>query len=461
MPYTIWWIRRDLRLSDNQALVGAAAHGTVIPVYLLDPHLLQNTSFRRQAFLIEGLRALDAGLQERGSRLIVRAGEPSRVLASLIMETSAQSVWAEEDISPYALARDERVSREVPLRLVGGRCFFSPGEVVKANGEPYSIFTPYSRAWMAKFPARLSLLPAPERLDPLPFPSDSLPASTPQPGFPAGEVEALRRLQAFREEKIIAYAATRDRIDLEGTSLLSPYLRFGMLSIRQAVSAAMDGIRHADGAKAASAETWLKELIWREFYASILYHFPHVLRGSFRSGFHAIAWGNDPTALEAWMQGLTGCPIVDAGMRQLAQTGWIHNRVRMITASYLVKDLLVDWRLGERWFMQHLIDGDPASNNGGWQWVAGTGTDAAPYFRIFNPILQSQKYDPQGMGIRRWVPELAGVPTRYIHAPWTIPEDLQRECGCIIGRDYPFPLIDHDFARLRALDAYKKAALRD
>jgi deoxyribodipyrimidine photo-lyase len=268
-------------------------------------------------------------------------------------------------------------------------------------------------------------------------------------------------LQAFtggEQPPIFDYADQRNRMDLQGTSQLSPYLKFGMLSPRQAIIAAGSAIQDAPDAESRKgAETWLNELIWREFYISILYHFPFVLKSSFRESLRDIHWNNDRADFNAWCQGRTGYPIVDAAMRQLSQTGWMHNRARMIVASFLVKDLLIDWRWGEGWFMQHLVDGDPAANNGGWQWTAGTGTDAAPYFRIFNPILQSQKFDPAGEYIRRWVPEMAVLPDKYIHTPWQTPPELQKQLGCVIGKDYPPPIIDHSFARNRTLVAYNIA----
>jgi deoxyribodipyrimidine photo-lyase len=231
-----------------------------------------------------------------------------------------------------------------------------------------------------------------------------------------------------------------------------------MISVRQATISAQSAIEIAPNAQARkSAETWLNELIWREFYINILHHFPRVRGHSFRSEYDRIGWDNEQTAFTAWCEGRTGYPVVDAAMRQLAQTGWMHNRARMIVASFLVKDLLIDWRWGERWFMQHLVDGDPAANNGGWQWVAGTGTDAAPYFRVFNPVLQGQKFDPQGAFVRRWLPELNQVPDKFVHHPWTMPMEEQQKAGCLIGPDYPAPIVDHGQARQRALAAFAQA----
>jgi deoxyribodipyrimidine photo-lyase len=229
-----------------------------------------------------------------------------------------------------------------------------------------------------------------------------------------------------------------------------------MLSARNCVYAAQQAMKDtSDGQSRKSAEIWLNELIWREFYMAILFHFPNVLKQSFREDLRAIPWRNDPSEFSAWCEGRTGYPIIDAAMRQLLNTGWMHNRGRMIVASFLVKHLMIDWRWGERWFMQNLIDGDPAANNGGWQWTAGTGIDAAPYFRVFNPIIQSKKFDPRGIFIRRWIPELEMVPVKYIHAPWEMHEELQKEIGCVIGVNYPIPLVEHRFARERVIQIYR------
>jgi deoxyribodipyrimidine photo-lyase len=362
------------------------------------------------------------------------------------------------------------VAEAVPLHLTGGLTVHPPAAVLKADGTPYTVFTPYSRTWKAlPLPPAHSVLAPPERLpalpdlESLPLPQDpARPAAVP---FPPGEAEAQRRLQAFvdgEDPAIYQYAAGRDRLDLAGTSRLSPYLRFGMLSARQAVVAALSALEAApDGPARQGAETWLNELIWREFYLDILHHFPEVRQASFRAPLRRIAWEDSQAAFDAWCQGRTGYPVVDAAMRTLGETGWMHNRARMIVASFLVKDLLIDWRWGERWFMQHLVDGDPAANNGGWQWTAGTGTDAAPYFRIFNPVLQGKKHDPDGVYVRRWVPELAGVPDRYLHQPWKMPADVQLEVGCILGQHYPEPIVDHSWARERTLAAYARARDRD
>ncbi len=466
MKTALWWIRRDLRLFDNQALT-AALHeaGEVIPVFILDPGLLssQYSSVSRAAFLFEGLRALNRQLLEAGSRLVVWRGNPREALMLLVQETGAEAIFAEEDYSPYARKRDELVEKDLPLHRVGSTVVRSPWAVLKPDGTPYTVFTPYSKAWKSypipkPLPAPVHI---PTRVDlkSLPIPDEpDLPASVP---FTAGEAEAQHRLAQFLEGEAAAvyrYGEGRNLLGEPLTSGLSPYLRFGMLSARQAVSAATRAMQDAlDSASQKSAETWLNELIWREFYVQILFHFPFVRTQSFKGQFRNIQWVNNNQDFEAWQSGHTGVPVVDAAMRQLLETGWMHNRARMVAASFLTKDLLIDWRWGEQWFMQHLIDGDPAANNGGWQWTAGTGTDAAPYFRIFNPVTQSLKFDPKGSYIRRWVPELANLPDEYIHQPWEMPIHLQQACGCVLGQDYPYPLVDHAWARQRVLQVYGSA----
>lgn len=463
----IWWIRRDLRVYDTPALAAALERGrSVVPLFILDPALLSspNASPRRTAFLYAGLRTLDQDLRARGGRLVVRCGPPERVLGTVLQETGAQTIVAQEDVSPYARRRDARVAAHLPLWLVGGLTVLPPDRVMKPDGTPYTVFTPFRRAWESAVATEHlvpitppSHIPVPDGVATEEFPTSALRFD----GFPAGERAARRRLVDFTagaRAPIYRYAAARNRVDLDGTSRLSPYLRFGMLSPREVLAAAQRALRAApDAASREGARAYIGELIWREFYAAILRHFPGVLRQEFRPGMRAIRWDDNPEALEAWQTGCTGYPTVDAAMRQLVQTGWMHNRARMIVASFLVKDLLIDWRHGERHFMRLLLDGDPAANNGGWQWTAGVGTDAAPYFRVFNPVLQGKRADPHGAFVRRWVPELARVSDRYVHEPWTMPADAQRAAGCRIGRDYPAPILDHAAARTRALARYAEA----
>jgi deoxyribodipyrimidine photo-lyase len=456
MSTAIWWVRRDLRLSDNPTLHAALAQGVVVPVFIFDPALLQAASERRRSFLVNGLKKLDKNLQIRGSRLVLRAGPPEQVLHELYKISGAKTIYAEEDFTPYARRRDGKIARVLPLELIQGQLIHHPLAVRKENGKPYTVFTPFSKTWKALLPDSMDPLPSPDRI---PFPeigiqSDPFPPAKEGPYFPPGEIEALQRLRTFTatpgSPAIFSYDSGRNMLDQQGTSELSPYFHTGMLSIRQAVSAANKAASRAAGQEQREgAKTWINELIWREFYISILFHYPRVLQGSFRQKYASIAWNNNQAELEAWKQGKTGYPIVDAAMRQLLETGWMHNRARMITASFLVKDLLIDWRHGEAWFMQHLLDADLAANNGGWQWTAGTGTDAAPYFRIFNPILQSKKFDPKGSYIRRWVPELAHLQSEIIHDPWTTETKIS---------DYPPPIVDHKQARERTLQAFKAAS---
>ena len=465
MSVSIWWIRRDLRLTDNFALVSALNYSDeILPVFILDPQLLKSkyVGEKRLDFLFNNLRDLDRNLRQRGSRLILRHGNPLEELVKISTETRTTAVFAEPDYSPYARRRDQAVSNILPVHWCGSPAVHPPGSVLRSDGKPYTVFTPFSRTWKSlPLPDISSFHPTPQRIQ-TPSQTSSLEileVAGEKISFPAGEREAQERLQAFvggNRNPIYQYKEMRNRPDIEGTSVLSPYLRFGILSAQQAAVEAKSAIQNApDGNSRQSAETWLNELIWRDFYIHILYHFPIVRTQNFRLG--KIAWQNNRQDFTTWCEGSTGYPIVDAGMRQLVATGWMHNRVRMITASFLTKDLLVDWRWGERFFMQHLIDGDPAANNGGWQWTAGTGTDAAPYFRIFNPVLQSKKFDLYGNYILEWLPELANVPLEYIHEPWKMPPEIQKSTRCSIGEHYPAPIVDHHWARERALRAFSKA----
>ncbi|NPV40201.1 MAG: deoxyribodipyrimidine photo-lyase [Anaerolineae bacterium] len=457
MTTVIWWIRRDLRLHDNPALAQALTGADcVIPVFVLDQRFKPSFAQGRFSFLIQSLKALRTDLQTLGSSLVLREGDPVHELSRLIVECGASKIYAEADYSPFTRRRDKAVASVLPLTLVHGLTIHPPGSVVKGDGTPYTIFTPFRNAWLS-LPLDFHEITPPVHLQPhQDLSSIPLPDSHENPLFPAGEAAARLRLQEFLKTSVSNYALERDRMDLEGTSRLSPYIRFGQLSMRYVYA---QGLHSAAFSKENSGiSSWLNELIWREFFIHIMAAFPQVMRGAFRPNLRAVPWRDSSADLQAWQAGLTGYPLVDAGMRQLAQTGWMHNRARMITASFLAKHLLINWQSGEEWFMRHLLDGDPASNNGGWQWSAGTGTDAAPYFRIFNPVLQSRKFDPSGDYIRAWVPELANVPPNYIHEPWLMPMAVQSACGVRIGKDYPSPVVEHTAARARALAAYKTSA---
>ena len=448
----IWWIRRDLRLQDNQTLQTALQAGPVLPVYIFDPYFWKGLPSRRHKFLCNGLHVLEAELSQRGSYLVLRRGTPVEVLNQLLNESGAQVIYTEEDFTPYARERDRIIAQQLPLKKVQGQLVHHPMGIHKSDGSPYTIYTPFRKAWKSLLPGDFAISQAPDHIPTIPaVSSEPIPQYDQETLFPAGEAQAKKRQDAFLANKIGDYDVSRNLLYLDGTSALSPYIHFGMLGLRTAVHHAQQAILSApDQASRKSTSTWLDELIWREFYIYILYHHPHVRDGNFRPQYDRIPWRNDPDDFNAWKNGLTGYPVVDAAMRQLIATGWMHNRARMIVASFLVKDLLIDWRWGEGWFMQHLLDGDLAANNGGWQWTAGTGTDAAPYFRIFNPVLQSKKFDPQGEYIRKWVPELAALDSNAIHAPW---EKNIRVPG------YPAPIVDHKYARQRTLAAYQHARL--
>ncbi len=502
----IWWLRRDLRLQDNQALLAAAQQAEwVVPLFVIDPALVNDpcTAPQRLAFLYAALRSLASDLQVLGSQLIVRIGQPAVEVSAVARHYEAVGVFAEEDWWPYGRQRDQDVAAAVALHLCGGLTVVHPAAITKPDGRPYTVYSPFRRAWlaqawplMAEGPASNSLaqvqaaLAARQSTAVPPMATSSgipdRPAFHFAAAFPASEAQAQARLEHFAGcsasarmvdqvsageraattcqepvAPISRYAGLRDRLDVEATSQLSPQLRFGLISARQAAVVARRAAESAaDEVARASAWAWLDELIWREFYQYILYWFPEVLERSFRPELAAVRWREDESASAAWAAGQTGYPIVDAAMRALVTTGWLHNRGRMIVASFLTKDLLLDWRHGERFFMRHLLDGDPAANNGGWQWTAGTGTDAAPYFRVFSPVRQGQRYDPQGAYVRRFVPELRHVPPEYVHTPWLMPNGLQKQVACVVGRDYPEPIVDHDQARLRALEAYREARVR-
>ncbi len=452
----VWWISRDLRLHDNPALAAAAAHGVVLPVFVLDPHLSAQLRTPRGRFLLNSLRKLDERLRGQGSRLVVRSGDPAEVIPALARQTGAVAVYAQEDYSAYARARDRRLAERAPLILLPGVTVHPPGSVVNREGMPYQVFGRYRETWL-RLPRARPWAAAPSFSTPE-IPSEPLPHAPCPADFPPGEEEVLARLRAFVEgpqAPVYRYAEDRHRIDLPATSRLSPYLRFGLVSPRAVLAAADTAAREAPDPEARrSAELWRDQLVWREYFVSLLASEPGLRTTPLRARFAHFAWRDDQASLRAWEEGRTGFPVVDAAMRQLRETGWIHNRARLVAASFLSRLLLVDWRWGERVFFDLLVDGDPALNAGNWQWTAGVGSDAAPYVRLFNPVRQGQRFDPQGDYVKRWIPELRRVPPPYVHAPWTLPRDDQIAYRCRVGRAYPAPVVDLASARERALRAF-------
>ena len=446
---SIWWIRRDIRLHDNPTLEASLKTGSCLPVFVIEPKMIEGAPRRKLGFMFNSLKKLDEELKKAGSYLVIRKGPAQVALQQLMSEINIEKIYAEEDFSPYSRKRDRKISERLPLELIQGQLISPPGAILNLKKEPYKIYTPYKNAWLSLLPNPMPYGQAPKSIQTPPgISSAQIPDFSEEIHFPAGELEGLKRLNAFiaSDGAIYKYGKYRDRMDTDGTSQLSPYFHFGLIGQRRALNAAQIAKDSSPNLSAQeSVDIWISELIWREFYAYILYHYPRVTNASFRVKYDSLKWQNNKEDFNAWKNGLTGYPIVDAGMRQLKRTGWMHNRARMITASFLVKHLLIDWRWGESWFMENLIDGDVAANNGGWQWIAGTGTDAAPYFRIFNPELQGKKFDPNGDYVRKWIPELAKLHKKAIHSPWNSPQTIL---------DYPAPIVDHKFARERALTAY-------
>jgi deoxyribodipyrimidine photo-lyase len=460
----IHWFRSDLRLRDNTALASAAARADQMAmVFVFDDRLLSGSRVGppRLRFLWDALKGLRGALRQRGQRLVLRRGDPVVEIPRLIRETRAELLSFNRDPGPYARLRDNRVcaaAERAGARVLDckDRVLFESAELRTRTDRPFRVYTPFRRAWLARFREDRPLPSGPTRVPP-PIPrlaAGRLPdleefgAAGDRTRIPlAGEAAARGRLQRFLESRVGDYASRRDEPAVNGTSRLSPFLRFGLISPRICAEAALE-LAAAFPVRASGAWKWMDELIWREFYSSILEEHPFVLTRSFRPEYRALRWDDDEERFRAWCQGRTGYPFVDAAMRQLAVEGWMHNRARMVVASFLTKDLLLDWRWGERFFMQRLIDGDPASNNGGWQWSASTGTDAQPYFRIFNPVAQGERFDPGGRYVRRFLPELRGVSDRYVHRPWESPSP---------PKGYPAPIVDHAHQRQLALARYQAA----
>jgi deoxyribodipyrimidine photo-lyase len=463
------WFRRDLRLTDNTALAAAASacDGHVVPVYILSGWKMRHrwTGAPRQAFLCGCLHALAQQIARIGGRLVIRQGGAVEALERLLDETGASAIYFNRDPDPFGRALEARVAQMAAARGVAALGFKDAGlherdEILTGSGRPYRVFTPYARAWLkqpkpAPGPALGRLAAPPRGLQTLPPPTlahwglrcAAAPMESIESGA-SGEPAARKRLDAFLAGPVFEYGARRDFPAADATSRLSADLRHGTVSIREVYArcAALCALPLDAGARRGVA-TFVNELAWRDFYRQILWHWPEVLEHAFNPKTRSLNWRGPDAAFRRWCDGETGFPIVDAAMRQLNATGWMHNRLRMIAAMFLTKDLHIDWRHGERYFMQRLIDGDIAANNGGWQWSAGTGADAAPYFRIQNPWTQTGRYDPDGAMIKRWIPELRDVPPKKFTAP-------PPGCGRL-AKNYPAPMVDHAAEREAALEFYK------
>jgi deoxyribodipyrimidine photo-lyase len=472
MDSALMWFRRDLRLHDNAALYHCLKSARrVVAAFVFDRAILDEllaeglTTDRRVDFIHRSLRELDDGLRAHGGALLVRHGIAADEIVQLAEQLGVDAVFANRDYEPYAAERDAQVAARLAttgraLHTFKDQVVFERDEVLTGAGRPFSVFTPYKNAWLkALTPFQLrsydtgrytAVLYAPPAPAPLPALEDI--------GFARSDLDELKVAagasggQALFDEfkaRIDRYGEARDYPAVRGPSYLSVHLRFGTVSIRE-----LARVAHQRAGQSAGAATWLSELIWRDFYQQILHHHPQVTTRSFKPEYDRIRWDDAPELFAAWCEGRTGYPLVDAAMAQINRTGYMHNRLRMVSASFLTKDLGIDWRHGERYFARRLIDYDLAANNGGWQWAASSGCDAQPYFRIFNPVAQSEKFDPDGKFIRRYLPALANLSPREIHAPWLLSQPRQQETGCVIGIDYPSPIVEHAAARAKTLARY-------
>jgi deoxyribodipyrimidine photo-lyase len=463
----VHWFRRDLRVWDNTALTEAIDRAErVVPVFILEDALRTgpDVGAARLAFLLQSVESLRQNLAELGYPLMVRKGRSEAELPKFCREVRAEAVFANKRYEPYAQARDNRVFNALNAIGVGFELFkdsviWEELELLTQAGNPFTVYTPYSKAWKSKSVAvpraRVRKIQSPKletKSDSLIGDPEAFGHSLRQALPPSGERAAREALKRFMVGPVYQYGVTRNHPAVSGTSRFSYHLRGGTLGIRTILAELNKARQEAESAEAKeSCDTFLNELIWREFYLQILHNFPHVTKGAFRPEFDQLQWSENREHFQAWREGMTGYPIVDAAMRCLNRTGWMHNRLRMIVAMFLTKDLMINWQWGERYFMQQLVDGDLGANNGGWQWSAGTGTDAAPYFRIFNPVTQGEKCDPAGDFVREWIPELASLSRHVIHQPWKQPG---------LKRNYPKRIVIHEEQRPRCLAMYEAAKRR-
>ena len=467
---TVCWFQNDLRLQDHSALTEASVAGNqLVCLFVWDPEAEGEWAPGpvQRTWLEESLRALAAGLEAKGQKLIVRSGDTAQVVSEIAERVRATQVYAQRRVEPWAIDLHNRVKKKLKiggaeLILTRGDLLYDPKEIVSYKGAEIKVFTPFWKA-CRKYgapprPTRIPILPPPPHLHTEEIaicPSKDSDLTQGIRGlWSAGEKGAQVRWKWFLHKSIDSYGEGRDRPDVDGTSKISPFLHFGEISPRQLWHDVQDMAHLTEG-----AETYLRELGWREFSQHMLFHFPYTVEKPLRPEFAHFPWCHNKKWMRAWQEGVTGYPLVDAGMRQLYQTGWMHNRVRMNTASFLVKHLRLPWLSGAKWFWERLVDADLANNTMGWQWSAGCGPDAAPYFRIFNPVLQGEKFDPTGAYVRSWVPELKELPAQWIHRPWEAPEGVLLKSGVILGDTYPMPIVEHRQAREDALGAF--ASLRE
>jgi len=473
----IFWFRKDLRIKDNNALYHFVkkmqSEDKFFFIYIKNDNTFKYFGEKRINFLIESLRDLDNQLQNNGFNLHIFKGVSINVINNFINTFKNIEIYANEQFEPYSIARDRQISELLnknnsSLKLFSDTTLFTKGEIVKDNGEPYSVFTPFKNKCLNIINGS-HYSAAEYNLEELKIFSQneikSVETSFNISNFETSDNPSLQKggrtiglelLKDFYKKGLESYKSNRDFPAIKGTSLLSAHLHFGTVSIRECYRAALK--KSEETINKDEVQTWINELLWREFYYHITFHFPHIMNESFKKLYDNIKWNNDKKLFKLWCDGKTGYPIVDAGMRQLKKDGWMHNRLRMITAMFLTKDLFIDWRWGEKYFAEHLIDLDFASNNGGWQWSASTGCDAQPYFRIFNPYLQSKRFDENGEYIRKYIPELNNVPDKFIHKPDEMTNIEQKNYGVILGKDYPFPIVEHHLAKDRILSEFKRVS---